>query len=127
MLAPALLAAAALGIACLGPAPPAHASGEEVRVTGSCGGGASSELRLRAEDGFIRARFRVDSSQSHSRWQVTIVRERRLVWRGRVLSDGGGSLDVERRIRDLRGAEQITARALGPRGITCIATGTLPA
>lgn len=123
----ALLAVAVLGIACLVPASLAHASGDEVRITGSCGGSASSGLRLKADDGFIRARFRVDSSQSHSRWQIAIIREGRLVWRGRVLSDGGGSLDVARRIRDLRGADQITARALGPRGITCIATGTLPA
>jgi len=49
-----------------------------------------------------------------------------VAWRGGVRSDGGGSLEVRRRLRDLSGADQITARALGPRGITCIAAGTLP-
>jgi hypothetical protein len=122
-----LLAVAVLSIALLAPAPLARASDDEVRVAGSCGGGATAVLGLRADDGFIRVRLRVDSGRAHARWHVAIVREGRLVWRGRAPSDGGGSLDVARRIRDLRGADRITARALGPHGITCIAEGTLPA
>jgi hypothetical protein len=54
-----------------------------------------------------------------------LVREGRIVWRDRVRADGGGSFTVRRSVRNLRGADQITARALGPRGITCIATATL--
>lgn len=104
----------------------AHAADNEVRVDGTCGSGASSELRLRADDGSIRVRFEVDSTQSHSNWQVTIVHEGRIAWRGGTRSDGGGSLEVRRRLRDLGGADQITARALGPHGVTCIAAGTLP-
>lgn len=123
----ALLAVAVLSVAILAPAPLAQASDDEVRVAGSCGAATSAELRLRADDGLIRARFRVDSRRAHASWRVAIVREGRLVWRGRVRSDGGGSLDVARRIRDLRGADQVTARALGPGGITCIAVATLPA
>jgi len=123
----AALAVAVIAITSLAWAASASASDDEVRVSGSCGAGARAKLRLRADDGSIRARFRVESSRGHSRWQVVIVRERRVVWRGRVRSDGGGSLDVSLRIRDLPGADQITARGVGPRGITCIAAGTLSA
>ncbi len=119
----------ALALAILGLGAPASAladdGSEDVRVTGTCGSGASSSLRLKAEDGAIRVRFSVESNRGHSRWQVVIVREGRVVWRGQARSDGGGSFRVTRGIRDLQGADQVIARALGPHGITCIAAGTL--
>jgi hypothetical protein len=125
----ALLTTIALG--CLVLASPAEArslrGSGEVRVAGTCGNGATASLRLTADEGAIRVRFRVESKRRQARWQVVLVREGRVVWRGRRRSDGGGSLDVRRRIRDLPGADQVTARALGPRGITCIAGGTLRA
>ena len=125
----ALLAAAVL--AALLAASPAGAhlarGSGEVRAEGTCGSGASSRLRLEADDGSIRVRFRVDSNRGHARWRVVLVHEGRVAWRGRVRADGGGSFTVRRRIRDLRGADQVTARALGPRGITCIAAATLHA
>jgi hypothetical protein len=102
----------------------ARGSGE-VRAHGTCGGGATAWLRLKADHGKIRIRFRVDSHRGHARWRVVLVREGRIVWRGRVRADGGGSFTVKRRIRNLRGADQVTARALGRRGITCIAQATL--
>lgn len=115
-----------VALASLSSAAVARASDEEIRIAGSCGRGASSELRVKADDGSLRVRFRVDSNRSHSSWQVALIHEGRVAWRGGVRSDGGGSIDVERRLRDLGGADQVTARALGPRGITCIASGTLP-
>jgi len=115
-----------VGVTSLGQAAVARAADEEVRTAGSCGRGASAELRLKADDGSIRVRFRIDSNRSRSRWQVALVHEGRVAWQGGVRSDGGGSIDVRRRLRDLAGADQVTARALGPRGITCIASGTLP-
>lgn len=127
-LAPTVLTVLALVVlagAFLDQAAMAHASDDEIRVEGTCGTGASSELRLRADDGSIRVRFRVDSTRSRSRWRVAIVHEGRVAWRAGVSSDGGGSLDIGRRLRDLPGADQVTARALGPHGITCIAAGTL--
>jgi hypothetical protein len=98
----------------------------DVRVVGTCGQGANASLRLDKDDGVIRVRFKVESSRGHARWQVAIASEGHVVWRGRKRSDGGGTLDVRRRIRGLRGADQVTARALGPRGLTCIAVATLP-
>jgi hypothetical protein len=104
---------------------PGQARGsDDVRVAGKCGRGATSSLRLSRDDGRIRIRFRVDSNRDHSRWSVTLVREGRIVWRGHVRADGGGSFKVVRRARNLRGADQVTARALGPRGLTCIASAT---
>ena len=121
-----VLAVAAAVLAILLASAPAQARGSnEVRVSGTCGTGATSSLRLSSSDGTIRIRFRVDSRYDHSRWRVTLVREGRIVWRGNVRADGGGSFKVVRRARDLRGADQVTARALGPQGITCIATATL--
>lgn len=119
----AVLALAVLGGTFLGQAGIARASDREIRVGGACSRGASSGLRLRAHHGSIRVRFRVDSTRPRSRWRVAIVHEGRVAWRARVR---GGSLDIRRRLRDLPGADQIVARALGPGGITCIAVGTLP-
>jgi hypothetical protein len=105
---------------------PAQARGsDEVEVDGTCGRGATCSLRLSSHDGRIRIRFEVDSNRDHSRWRVVLVREGRIVWRGHVRADGGGSFKVVRHARDLRGADQVTARALGPGGLTCIATATL--
>jgi hypothetical protein len=118
------LALGLFGFASSAQAGTAHAS-RDVRVAGTCGSGATAGLRLKVDDGVIRIRFRVESNRRHSRWQVVIAREGRVVWRGRARSDGGGTLDITRRIRNLRGADQVTARALGPRGITCIAVATL--
>ena len=118
------LAAAVLAIM-LAPSPAQARGSDEVRVAGTCGRGATSSLRLSSHDRTIRIRFRVDSNRDHSRWRVVLVREGRIVWRGHVRADGGGSFTVVRRARDLRGADEVTARAVGPRGLTCIARATL--
>ena len=98
---------------------------DEVRTSGTCGGGARSELRLEADDGTIETRFEVRGARTGS-WRVVIVQERRVVWRGTVRPDGGSrSLRVERDLDDLPGADEIMFRAVGPRGVTCSASGTL--
>jgi hypothetical protein len=121
-----VLALAGTVLAILFAPSPAQARGSDaVRVAGTCGRGATCSLRLSSRDRTIRIRFKVDSNRDHSRWRVVLVREGRIVWRGHVRADGDGSFKVVRRARDLRGADQVTARALGPRGLTCIATATL--
>src|SRR3954468_13992399 len=62
--------------------------GDEVRTSGSCGGGASSELRIRAKDGTIELRFEVRGARRGS-WRVVVVQERRIAWRGAVGAGGG--------------------------------------
>jgi hypothetical protein len=98
----------------------------EVRAAGVCGTGATSKLRLRQRDGGdIEVRFEVDHARSGQSWRVALVRERRVVWRGGARTQSG-SFEIERRLPDFSGADQISARAVGPRGLTCTATATLP-
>ena len=98
---------------------------DEVRTSGRCGGGARSELRLKADDGTIELRFEVRGARRGS-WRVVVVQERRVAWRGTVSASGGSrSFRVERDLDDLPGADAIMVRASGPRGVTCNASGTL--
>jgi hypothetical protein len=99
----------------------------DVRAVGVCGKGATSKLRLRQDDAGVKVEFEVDHSRGGEAWQVTLVQEGRVVWRGRASSRGpGGSLSVTRAIGGLSGADRVTARATGPRGITCVASAILP-
>jgi hypothetical protein len=134
---PLVIAIALLALAVLGPASALAKGGgggggggggnrPEVRVAGSCGHGASSALKLKARDGGIEAEFEVHGSAGSS-WRVAFVQERRTVWRGRARTAGAShSFSVERRLGDYPGPDQIFARAVGPRGMTCQATATLP-
>jgi hypothetical protein len=98
----------------------------EVRVAGTCGHGASSTLKLKARDGGIEAEFEVHG-RAGSSWRVVFVQERRTVWRGHARTGGTShSFSVERRLGDYPGPDQVFARAVGPRGMTCQATATLP-
>lgn len=101
--------------------------GGEVRAAGSCGAGATMSLRLRSRDGGIRLRLEVGHNRTRARWRVVLVQDRRVVWRGHAITRGAGeAFEIERRLRDLPGADVITARAWGPAGVTCAATATLP-
>jgi hypothetical protein len=126
------LAAAVVLIAAfwaLGPAPadarPADGSGrEELRTAGTCGRGATSRLRLRSDDGSIEVRFEI-RGRARAHWDVVLVHERRVVWRGSVRAGRTGYLRVRRDIPDYAGADEIMGRGIGPGGITCTAAGTL--
>ena len=99
----------------------------EVRVTGVCGRGATSTLRLRGGGGAIDVRFEVDHSRAGEVWRVVLVHERRVGWKGSAKTTRpGGSFEVERTLNDLPGADEVTVRAWGPRGLACGAVATLP-
>jgi hypothetical protein len=98
---------------------------QEVRVTGTCGKGATSKLRLRQRDGTIQVRLEIEHTRSGASWRVVVVQERRVVYRGRARTRAG-AFEVERPLTDLAGADRVTARAVGPRGLTCVAAATLP-
>jgi len=101
---------------------------DEVRVRGSCGKGARAKLRLRSKEDAIRVEFEVDRNRAGERWRVTLVHERRVVWRGRARTrSGSGSFRIRRSVPDFGGADRVTARASGPRGVTCHASGVLRA
>jgi hypothetical protein len=133
---PIVLALALLALALLGPASALARGGgggggggggtrPEVRVAGSCGRGATSSLQLKARDGGIEAEFEV-----HGRtglWRVALVQEQRVAWRGKARTGGPShSFSVERSLGDYPGPDQVLARAIGPHGLTCSATATLP-
>jgi hypothetical protein len=101
-----------------------HGNDDEVRAAGTCGGSARSELKVKARDGGIEAEFEVDHTRRGSLWRVTLSQEGRVVWRGSVRARSG-SFSLERRLRDLAGADRVSAGASGPRGVTCRATATL--
>jgi hypothetical protein len=110
--------------------PPAEArhgdegGGGDVRVAGTCGKGATSKLRLKSEDGDIEVRFEVEHIRFAGRWRVTIAQEGRVAYRGRYRARR--SFEIRRGLNDLAGADRVTVRAVGPRGLTCAAAATLP-
>jgi hypothetical protein len=116
-----------VALALVAPAPAlGRGDDDDVRVTGACGKGATSKLRLKAKDGAIQVEFEVKANRGGQRWGVVLVHERRVAWRGRARTrSGSGSFRIRRSIPDFGGADQVTARASGPRGNTCEATGLL--
>jgi hypothetical protein len=98
----------------------------EVRVAGSCGKGATSGLKVKARDGGLETEFEVHGRAGAS-WRVTIVHEREVAWRGtRHTSGPSRSFSLSYRVPDYSGADIVTARAVGPRGVVCSASATLP-
>jgi hypothetical protein len=109
---------------------PAAASAKHggVRVAGSCDHGVTSKLKLKNDGGVIEVEFEVDQNRVGKHWRVTLVRDGNVVSRGhRTTQAPSGSFSLEKRIRNLAGADRITARGAGPNGLTCVATATLPA
>jgi hypothetical protein len=99
----------------------------DVRVRGTCGKGATARLRLRERGGRIDVAFEVEHTRAHRTWKVVIVRDGLIAWRGSARTRApSGSFSVERRIANFSGADRVTARAGGPRGLTCTASAILP-
>jgi hypothetical protein len=96
----------------------------EVRVAGVCGGGGKADFRLRSRDDAIELRFEVENVRAGGVWRVVVVHERRVAWKGSVRASGG-SYEVRRTLPDLAGADAVSVRALGPRGVVCRAAATL--
>ncbi len=114
------------------PARAEHGGGDdgrrEARVTGTCSAGASSKLRLRSRDGAISVEFEVKRRRGGERWRVVLVHERRVAWRSSIRTKrSSGSFRIRRSLADYDGPDEVTARASGPRGMTCEASATLAA
>ncbi len=100
---------------------------KQVRVAGTCGKGATSKLKLKQDDGGIEVEFEVDHNRSGETWKVVVVQEGHVAWSGRARTRApSGSFTVRRQIGDLSGADRVTARAVGPRGISCVASAIVP-
>jgi hypothetical protein len=98
----------------------------EVRVAGVCATGAAARLRLRTGEDGIEVRFGVDQSRTGDVWRLALVHESRVVWKGAARTTRGNrSVELRWTLPDLSGTDTVTARAWGPRGLTCRATATL--
>lgn len=84
-----------------------------------CGGGASSDLRLRRRSGALDLRLEIDHAPPASTWRIVIVHERRVVLRVSRRTDAAGELELEARLPDLPGTDTVTVRAWGPADTTC--------
>jgi hypothetical protein len=119
MIGTVALALTALAIAQGGPG--------EARATGVCSGTATAALRLKSDDGRIEVRFAVEHARAGNPWRIVLVQERRVAWRGTArIVRLGGSFELRRQLRDLPGADTVTASAWGPRGSVCRVSATLP-
>jgi hypothetical protein len=99
--------------------------GDEVRRKGRCTHSSEIELRLRADDGAIRVDARIDAGR-RGRWNVIVLHERRIAFRG-VLRPTGSSDDVRlrRSVADWFGRDAVTVRATGPRSETCAVSAAI--
>jgi len=98
----------------------------EARAAGACSAGATSKLRLRSRDGAISVEFEVKRRRGGERWRVVLVHERRVAWRSTIRTKGSsGSFRIRRSLEDYDGPDEVTARASGPRGLTCEASARL--
>jgi hypothetical protein len=124
--------AAAVAAAVAGAAPalarggPGGGRDPEVRVAGTCGTGATSSLRVRSRDGVLETQFTV-WGRATATWSLTLVHERQIAWRGRRRATGAShSFSFGYRLPDFSGADAVSVRAVGPRGVACWASATLP-
>ena len=114
----------ALTLVGVGAAPAVADDRGDVRVRGSCTGSSAARLRVRADDGRLRVEFELSTRGRATRWQVVVVRERRLAWRGTVRA-GSSGVKVRRELVDWYGSDTIAVRARSGRGETCRATATV--
>jgi hypothetical protein len=119
-----LLVLAAI-LAALGAVPAARAD-DDVRVRGGCTGPSQLRLRVRADDGRLRIELELTNRSSATGWRVVIVRERRLLWQGTVLTARRSTARVRRSAADWFGSDAVAVRAVSRRGEACRATATLP-
>jgi hypothetical protein len=121
-----LLLALCLVLAALPVAAQAKGGDPEVRTSARCGNGTTADLRLRVRDGGIQARFEVQHGRSGA-WNVVLVHERRIGWKGSLRSSGSSrSFEIERTLPDFPGSDSVTARATGPKGALCQLTAVVP-
>lgn len=125
MIRVAVISLIALAFAAQPMAAPGEDGRGEVRVAGVCGTGAKAKLRLKASDNGIEVRFELEQSRASVVWRVVLVHEHRVAWKGAARTTRARSFELRRTLPDLPGSDTVTARAWGPRGVTCRATATL--
>jgi len=87
--------------------------GEAEPAAGDCG-----VLELSRDRGLIEARFTVREADH---WRIVLVHEGHVAWRGYE----NGAFTVRRRVKDYRGPDHLTVRAMGADGTVCAKTAVL--
>jgi hypothetical protein len=93
-------------------ATPAVANDDDVIRRGDCSGASSWKLKAGPDDGRIEVEGEVDSNRSGQRWHWRIVHNGSLSAHGvKTTQPPSGSFEVERKVVNLRGTDELVFRA----------------
>lgn len=90
----------------------------EVRKAGTCTASSRMTIRLRPDDDRIRVELEIRTQRKGSAWNVILLHERRIAFRG-VVRSRGDTVRLRRSVADLFGQDSIVVRASGPRFESC--------
>lgn len=114
-----VLAAVVVGAALAYPAL-ALADERETRKAGACTASSEIEIRLRAEKDVIRIELEIEADRPRTAWNVVVLHERRIVFRGVIRARSGSrTARLRRTVDDFLGRDSIAVRASGPRLESC--------
>ncbi|MGZ8631125.1 MAG: hypothetical protein ACXWZF_09200 [Actinomycetota bacterium] len=103
--------AAVLALSVAGAVPAAAKDGDVIR-RGSCSGASDWKLKLSPEDGKIEVEYEVDSNHVGQTWQVRIVKNGKVIFRGSRRTTGpSGSFEVRVVTPNRAGSDVVRARA----------------
>ncbi len=115
-----LLAAVAACAALSLPAVATADDGRDVRKTGSCTASSKMSVRLRADGKKIRVELEIEARQRGAAWNVILLRERRIAFRGVIRApERSREARLRRTLDDWFGRDSIVIRASGPQAETC--------
>ena len=103
--------AAMLTLSVAGAVPALAKDGDVIR-TGACSGASDWKLKLSPENGRIEVEYEVDSNRVGQTWQVRIVKNGNVIFRGeRVTRGDSGSFEVRVVTANTAGDDVFRARA----------------
>ena len=115
-----LLAAVAACAALSLPSVASPDDGRDVRKAGTCTAGSRMSVRLRADGERIRVELEIEGRQRGANWNVILLRERRIAFRGVIRArEGSREVRLRRTLDDWFGRDSIVIRASGPLAETC--------
>jgi hypothetical protein len=107
----AVTGALALGVMAVGSTAAVAKDGDVIR-TGSCSGNSDWKLKLSPENGKIEVEYEVDSNKVGQTWQVRIVKNGNVIFRGaRETKGASGSFTVRLVTANTAGDDVFRARA----------------
>jgi hypothetical protein len=104
---------------------PASAKAGDVRVSGTCTGGATTKLKIGPRDGRLEVEAEVDSNRNGQRWTVRMRHNGALVHNGTATTAApSGSFEVRKILPNKAGTDTITAVSRY-NGQTCTVTARI--